>query len=632
MNRILSLTLLVVLSVAQLAFPVDVAAVMSGTLNYTALGDSLAFGILDLSRGGYVPRYGSYVQSDTDSIVALNNLGKNGWTSSQLLIALRTDSAFRTSIANSQVVTWNIGGNDFLRAASSYQNGTCGGADNEECVRSTAANFKANWSAIIAEILTLRSTSNTVIRTMDVYNPFVGVSNYQVLKAYLDDVNQYIASTTNANNIPCAKVYRAFNGPNGDEDAGSKGYLSPYDPSGVHPSDLGHKVIADLLRNLGYAPLTGQPVPTDVQAEVRTWTIGGTTQAFVKVTFPDDSYTVANWGAVVPNNPNFAADAQVTRGAVGVSVPLSTANIYTLGTLAPGNYTFTFRINGTTLQTHSFSVSGAAPAANPIDTARTFVFHQYADFLSREPDGPGWDFWEREITVCGSDAQCIDRKRVNTSGAFFLSSEFQGTGYFVYRVYKGALNRRPRFVEFLPEVRQVAAGIVVNNALSPQAIDSNKRAFALAFVGRDEFRREYPEGMSNVEFVNRLVAKTGVTVSSEDRAALVAELDSGAGGQGERRARVLYRVVDGTRTERSPTNPVDVVQVYETSYGKAFYDQEFNRAFVLMQYLGYLRRDPDEGGYGFWLAKLNQFGNFTDAEMVKAFIVSAEYRSRFGQP
>jgi Domain of unknown function (DUF4214) len=49
-----------------------------------------------------------------------------------------------------------------------------------------------------------------------------------------------------------------------------------------------------------------------------------------------------------------------------------------------------------------------------------------------------------------------------------------------------------------------------------------------------------------------------------------------------------------------------------------------------MEYFGYLRRDPDEAGYQFWLTKLNQFdGNFIQAEMVKAFLVSSEYRERF---
>ena len=63
---------------------------------------------------------------------------------------------------------------------------------------------------------------------------------------------------------------------------------------------------------------------------------------------------------------------------------------------------------------------------------------------------------------------------------------------------------------------------------------------------------------------------------------------------------------------------------------------ESNKAFVLRQYFGYLRRDPDTGndtdytGYDFWLTKLNQFGgNFTNAEMVKSFIVAGEYRGRF---
>jgi hypothetical protein len=70
---------------------------------------------------------------------------------------------------------------------------------------------------------------------------------------------------------------------------------------------------------------------------------------------------------------------------------------------------------------------------------------------------------------------------------------------------------------------------------------------------------------------------------------------------------------------------------------------EFNRAFVLMEYFGYLRRDPDavgfDGqpdpafeGFNFWLGKLNQHnGNYITAEMVRAFLSSIEYRQRFGQ-
>lgn len=73
-------------------------------------------------------------------------------------------------------------------------------------------------------------------------------------------------------------------------------------------------------------------------------------------------------------------------------------------------------------------------------------------------------------------------------------------------------------------------------------------------------------------------------------------------------------------------------QVFTTDYGQFFYLARFNRAFVQMQYFGYLRRDPDAEVYAFWLAKLNRFGNFIDAEMVRAFTLAAEYRARFGQP
>jgi hypothetical protein len=60
-------------------------------------------------------------------------------------------------------------------------------------------------------------------------------------------------------------------------------------------------------------------------------------------------------------------------------------------------------------------------------------------------------------------------------------------------------------------------------------------------------------------------------------------------------------------------------------------DRELNGAFVFMEYAGYLRRDADVAGYAFWLRKLREFnGNFVNAEMVKAFISSGEYRQRFG--
>ena len=73
----------------------------------------------------------------------------------------------------------------------------------------------------------------------------------------------------------------------------------------------------------------------------------------------------------------------------------------------------------------------------------------------------------------------------------------------------------------------------------------------------------------------------------------------------------------------------------------SFDNAEKSRAFVLIQYYGYLRRNPNDApeqnlnfaGWNFWLGNLNAFGgNFVSAEMVKAFISSTEYRQRFGTP
>src|SRR3989441_10825997 len=96
------------------------------------------------------------------------------------------------------------------------------------------------------------------------------------------------------------------------------------------------------------------------------------------------------------------------------------------------------------------------------------------------------------------------------------------------------------------------------------------------------------------------------------------------------RANVLQKVVDGI-TVISEGN-----QQFTTSYGQAFYNSESNRAFVQLEYFGYMKRDPDEAGYAFWLGKLNQFnGHFVNAEMVLAVLAvlsSPEHRARFGQP
>jgi lysophospholipase L1-like esterase len=258
-RRLLRLILVVVL-LAGASQGATLAAPASW--DYVALGDSLATGFGAFK--GYVPRYEAYIDTDTGVAVTRTNLGQNNWTSSQLLSALRHDPTFRRAIREAQIVTWNIGGNDLRAARNSYKRGTCGGDDNQDCLRASVAKLETNWDAITAEVLELRSTRNTIVRTMDIYNPYVrtdtisdtwqddnGLNDFEVFSSYLDEVNYYIATTSYTEGVPCAQVYLAFNGTAGDEDPRSKGYLS-FDR--VHPNNIGYRIIADELRKLGYVP------------------------------------------------------------------------------------------------------------------------------------------------------------------------------------------------------------------------------------------------------------------------------------------------------------------------------------------------------------------------------------------
>ncbi len=224
------------------------------TWDYTALGDSLASGLI--AQEGYVGRYAGYVNTDTGSNVDTTNLGIPGWTSSDLLNSLQNDPVFRNQVSGAVIITWDIGGNDLNNAHSQYTQQNCGGTDGQDCLRAAVTTFEQNWSAIITQITTLRSTSNTIIRTMDVYNPYVAADMkagiFDVTDPYLEEVDSYIHSTAAAAGIPVANVHQAFNGADGTTDPGTLGLIAV---DGLHPNDAGHKVIADQLRALGYAPL-----------------------------------------------------------------------------------------------------------------------------------------------------------------------------------------------------------------------------------------------------------------------------------------------------------------------------------------------------------------------------------------
>jgi len=245
------------------------------------------------------------------------------------------------------------------------------------------------------------------------------------------------------------------------------------------------------------------------------------------------------------------------------------------------------------------------PTTNPDDTVQFFVNQQYFDFLSRLPDQAGLNFWTQQITNCGADQNCIRQQRVNVSTAFFVENEFQQTGGYIYLIYKESFGTLPN----APNRANLTYGQFIldrGRVLGGASLDQSKTDFANNMAQRAQFLALYPLSMTPAQYVDALNANTGTSISPGDRNTLVNGL---TGGQ-ETRGSVLRKIAEN----------------------QAFIDHEYSASFVLSQYFDYLRRDPDQGGYTFWLGQINAFP-VRDAgaqhAMVCSFITSSEYQLRF---
>ena len=360
---------------------------------------------------------------------------------------------------------------------------------------------------------------------------------------------------------------------------------------------------AILFEYIGPTSGTGSYVIDDVELNTRTPTAtDGTVSGRIS-----DANGAPIAGAVVnlsgTQNRKFITDANGNYRFDNVE----TSGFYTVRpsrvnySFSPAERSFSQLGNATEAVFTGLPVAGE----NPLDTPEYFVRQHYLDFLGREPDESGFNFWSDQMVGCGNDGACLERRTINVSAAYFLSIEFMQTGGLVDGLYRASYGGFPKFAEFMPDARAIAQNVVVGQADWAEHLAANKQAFLDAWVQRPAFRAAY-DNLGNADYVNTLVSHTGVSFSSGERDALVNSLNSGT----STRADVLRQVAENEQ----------------------FVSAKRNEMFVRMQYFGYLRRDPDDSGFHFWLNKLNEFdGNFERAEMVKAFLVSGEYRGRFRQ-
>ncbi len=229
-----------------------------------------------------------------------------------------------------------------------------------------------------------------------------------------------------------------------------------------------------------------------------------------------------------------------------------------------------------------------------------FVRQQYLDFLGREPEQSGLDYWSAQLRACGDNLDCLKTRRLEVSAAFFIAQEFQDTGLYLHDVYQAALGRQPGYTEYSLDRSEVTGG---------PRLEANKADFARTFVERPEFQARYTFTMNAEVFVDALLrtaqGSSGVDLSAM-RANLISIYESGT-TESERRGVVVRSLTEGS----------------------SFKQTQYNPAFVLMEYYSYLGRNPDRSGYNFWLNVLNVGDRNNYRGMACSFVTSAEYQRRF---
>ena len=235
--------------------------------------------------------------------------------------------------------------------------------------------------------------------------------------------------------------------------------------------------------------------------------------------------------------------------------------------------------------------------ANPIDNSPFFVRQQYLDFLSREPEPAGFNAWLGVLNNCSdvNNNPVCDRNTV--SSAFFRSQEFQLKGFFVFKFYRVTLGRLPTYAEISTDMRKVTGQ-------TAEEVFAKRDKFTQAWLQRQDFKERF-EKLNNNDFLDRFLGNLGIDnlSGSVNRETLLNDLVTSR----KTRTEVVRALIEHTDVDAA----------------------EYNRAFVAMQYYGYLRRTPETAGFNSWLNYMN--ANPTDFRtMVNGFMNSVEYRLRFG--
>lgn len=307
------------------------------------------------------------------------------------------------------------------------------------------------------------------------------------------------------------------------------------------------------------------------------------------------------------NSPYFTVDpATLTREQLPAPFPVISVEVHVAAFVPFGDYTIRLQSNSgeTAYVPGAITIDPAAGAtvSNPVDDARFFINQHYLDLTGREANQTAIEKLSAQLAQCGGKLDCLRSRRVDISTGVLLENDLPAMGGFLHGLYTAGLGRRPKFTEF--EIDRAA--LVSQNG----EVDFNRMAFIHAFVQRPEFKRRYAAAMKSSEFVDAVLSSV-MQNSSVDLASMRTELIALAEDPVAGRATVLARVIGQ----------------------QSVIDAQYYQAFILSHYFGYLRRDPDDGGYATWLTFIKN-KPLRDADTARSvtcgFLNSAEYQERFG--
>ena len=356
--------------------------------------------------------------------------------------------------------------------------------------------------------------------------------------------------------------------------------------------------------------------------------IGDTSTAGTVVFATTDNFgtNCSQASGVASANCDFNTAGATLQFAAGETSKTLTLSIVNDG-YVEGNETFTVSLSsptgmtlGSPASTTITIIDNDSSATNPFDNNAFFVRQQYLDFLFREPDTAGFNDWLNVLNTCGPNqgglGSPIGCDRVHVSSGFFRSTEFGERGYWAYRFYHGTLGRRPNFAEFVPDMRRLSG------TLTPEQQEAARAAFIADFMQRSEFTAIYgglTTAANAAQFIARLEQTAGVTLPATNTTLPGQPPQFG-------RQELINKMASGEFTA-AQTLRAFIEQ-------KVVFDQFFFRAFVAMQYFGYLLRDPEDAGYNDWVDVLtNGRGNIPPGDfrhLIFGFVWSVEYRQRFG--